>query len=740
MRIGVLSFLFVIVFVSSFLNAIDLRRVLNQSTQRYLQDVTTQMTNSIKETIRYKMVELTGVADSIASIRGHMNDAELVDFLDGKANIMQFDPLILFDTQGNFVFSEMDASLAAEIPLEDFFQMPSVQGSLRGEYHANYVGGQHIFYSVPVLENQRVRGVLIGVRSKENFQKMIASKSFDGDSLSCIIGSDGRVIISPTDLKPFLQIDDIFNDDSNKSTAAAINKMLENMADGQNGAMKFTAINGEELFLAYNSLGVSDWVLLTLIPADIIVRSVDRYVLRSFLIVGLTFLIFCIFLAVMYRSYNLHRRQLERSAFMDIVTGGLNNAGFQVKYRELVQSMEPFTYAIILLDFQGFKLINERFGSDIGNAMLRYFLNVMERHLDTTVELLARGELDHFFICMKEHDPAVIQSRLDGMIADINGFKDTDLPPCSVMFRQGACFVEDLKQDITILQDRARIACHDQSQDNVQYCVFYDESFNWKMKRERELNDLFEESMENDDFLVYLQPKIALKDDSLAGAEALVRWNHPQKGLIYPSDFIPLFERNGKICQLDLYMFEHVCKTLERWRKSGWGLIPISVNLSRQHFQDTDFLMCFSEIADRYDIPREMIEFELTESIFFTDQQIHVVEGCIRQMHALGFRCSLDDFGSGFSSLGLLKEFDVDALKLDRAFFLDLSGEKARDVVACLVELAEKLHVQTVAEGIETEDQLDYLRTIHCDLVQGYIFSKPLPIPEFEAWAGRLHS
>ncbi len=185
-------------------------------------------------------------------------------------------------------------------------------------------------------------------------------------------------------------------------------------------------------------------------------------------------------------------------------------------------------------------------------------------------------------------------------------------------------------------------------------------------------------------------------------------------------------------------MFERVCSLLKKWIQSGRKLFPVSVNLSRQHFKTPDFLHTFLKITEQYSVPRRLIEFELTESILFDDQRIEVVKNSIKQMHELGFLCSLDDFGSGFSSLGLLKEFDVDTIKLDRRFFLDISNPKTKDVIACLIELSERLGVHTVAEGIETREQLDYLRAVHCDMVQGYVFSRPLPVPDFENWIDGL--
>ena len=207
--------------------------------------------------------------------------------------------------------------------------------------------------------------------------------------------------------------------------------------------------------------------------------------------------------------------------------------------------------------------------------------------------------------------------------------------------------------------------------------------------------------------------------------------------MISPGDFIPLFEKNGNICRLDCYVFEEVCRTIDRWRREGRKLFPVSVNLSRQHFKRNDFLNQFADVAAKYRIPEGLLELELTESIFFDDNSIAMVRESINRMHELGFKCSLDDFGSGFSSLGLLKEFDVDTIKLDRRFFLDMSKPKAEDVVECLIDLAGRLKVKTVAEGIETQEQIDFLKQIHCDMVQGFFYSPPLRAEEFEEWADR---
>ena len=549
--------------------------------------------------------------------------------------------------------------------------------------------------------------------------------------MTCIVNSEAQVVISPTDLKPFLQLDSIFKSGGDTKAAQAVRKMKEALSQQQSGVFQFTATNELRLVMSYHPLGVNDWILLTLVPADLISGEANFYIFRAFLIVAGVSLLFALFLALSIRFYRKNRKQLEKIAFTDQLTGGMNNAAFQLKYQKLAETMCPGTYVVIMLNVKGFKFINENFGIVTGNDILKHIYGVLKRHIGEG-ELFARSEADHFFLCLKENEQEKIQWRLDGMISEINSFTlDSDIH-YSITILQGAYLIDEPELHIGIIQDRARVVCQETK------CLFYSSDITQKTKNEHELNALFEDSIENHDFHVVLQPKVRLADGAIGGAEALVRWIHPQRGMIYPSDFIPIFEKSDKIYRLDLYVFEEVCKWLKGQMDNGHSLFPISVNLSRRHFKNPNFLRSFSELKEKYTIPDKMIEFELTESIFFEMQQIEFVKNAINQIHRYGFLCSLDDFGVGFSSLALLNQFDVDTIKLDRQFFGDIANEKTQNVVASFIALADKLKIHIVAEGIETEEQLNYLRAMHCDMVQGYIFSKPLSISDFEKWCANM--
>ena len=264
-------------------------------------------------------------------------------------------------------------------------------------------------------------------------------------------------------------------------------------------------------------------------------------------------------------------------------------------------------------------------------------------------------------------------------------------------------------------------------------CKFYDKETAEKIKEEQEINALFSESLKNHDFKIYFQPKVSV--DRTCQVEALVRWDHRKRGIIYPDQFIPLFEHNGKICELDLYVFEEVCRIEADWLKQGKKAMEISVNISRFTLLNAGMEIWeeYRSVKEKYNIPDNLIEIELTETILMDESQIVYIQKLLQGFHSCGLKVALDDFGFAYSSLALLKAFDVDTIKLDRRFFVD-ENQKSREIVKYIIQLAHSLRMQVVAEGIEEKDQVEVLQEIGCDYIQGYVYSKPLPLEKFNIW------
>ena len=285
--------------------------------------------------------------------------------------------------------------------------------------------------------------------------------------------------------------------------------------------------------------------------------------------------------------------------------------------------------------------------------------------------------------------------------------------------------------DINTIMERANTARKTIKGGHKNSFAFYDKEMHKKILKEKEIENSMVDALNNGEFIVYFQPKYSLSDYQIIGAEALVRWDNPQKGLIPPIEFIPVFERNGFIVNIDFYVFEEVCKKIREWMDEGQKVVPISVNLSRMHFVNSNFIEKFKLIVDKYKIPTRLIELELTETAVLDN-----IEGLLDTMNNLkekGFVISMDDFGTGYSSLNLLKELPVDILKLDRAFFTEKDeSNNEKIVISNVIKMAKELKMKVISEGVETISQVEFLKQIGCDMVQGYLFSKPMPVKEFE--------
>lgn len=304
---------------------------------------------------------------------------------------------------------------------------------------------------------------------------------------------------------------------------------------------------------------------------------------------------------------------------------------------------------------------------------------------------------------------------------------------CELKFSCGVYRIDDIT-DINMIRANANLARTECKKRVLEDIVFYDEELKNRRVEEKELEYEAKEALENKEFLVYFQPKYEVSTEQIIGAEALVRWNHPVRGVLSPSSFIPVFEFNGFIVDLDLYVLEQVCELISAWLKVGITPVCISVNLSRVHLYEHNLVDQLLAVVNRYNVPPKYIEFELTESAFYEE-----TESLLRIMSEIknaGFRLSMDDFGSGYSSLNLLRRLPVDVLKLDKVFLEDCDEAddetRGKRIVMHVISMAKDLKMEVLAEGVETKDQKEFLQEARCDMIQGYYFARPMPLKEFE--------
>ena len=294
----------------------------------------------------------------------------------------------------------------------------------------------------------------------------------------------------------------------------------------------------------------------------------------------------------------------------------------------------------------------------------------------------------------------------------------------------GIYLVEDVTIPINLMCDRATLAARTVKGNAMNFCAFYDEQYRAEIIKNTEIERDMNAAISHKQFLMYLQPKYNLVTGKICGAEVLARWKHPVKGLIQPNDFIPLFERNGFILRLDEYMWEEACKTLARWRDEGRKLVPLSVNISRYHIQHNDLVGAWKRLIKKYRIPTSYLTLEITETFFYDSKDLYEV---LEQLQAMGFLLEVDDFGAGYSSLNMIRQIPVDTIKIDKDF-LDkkLSTEKGKIVISHTIAMAKDLKLGVIAEGVETKEHVDFLKSSSCDVAQGFFFAKPMPVKEFE--------
>ncbi|MBQ9484452.1 MAG: EAL domain-containing protein [Ruminiclostridium sp.] len=436
-------------------------------------------------------------------------------------------------------------------------------------------------------------------------------------------------------------------------------------------------------------------------------------------------------------AYLIKLRESEKSrdnanyaASYDVLTGLMNFRCFKshvVKYMETVFENDKFVF--LMADFSNFSYVNSRYGYKEGDELLKSFASAFSYFTDK-IRFVCRVEADRFCALAEYYDNIVndfenftrrfsSNELLVGGNSSFGIMSSAYIPDMTTAFSFDTCY------------DNANLALKFSKAHSIAICSVYKAEMREELNRTIEIAGDAMRALKNSEFKVFFQPKVSISHNNIVGAEALVRWIKPNGAIVTPDSFVPFLEKNGYIVNIDFFVYEEVCKYLRRRIDSGMPVVPISVNVSRIHMLKNDFINHLVEIVRRYRIDPELIELELTESVFIANE-----EDAIRTLGLLrekGFKVSIDDFGSGYSSLSLLKRMPVDVLKIDKGFF---SGEHIKEkesiLLSSVIDMADKMDIDIICEGVETEEQVDFLKHTNCDTAQGFFYAKPVPIADFE--------
>ncbi|HPE39086.1 MAG TPA: EAL domain-containing protein [Bacillota bacterium] len=413
----------------------------------------------------------------------------------------------------------------------------------------------------------------------------------------------------------------------------------------------------------------------------------------------------------------------------DPLTGLLNRAAFFDLAGSMIADHEPGYYCMACYDINHFKVINDQYGTKMGDAVLIQTGEVFEDGFAKEGGIVCRIMADHFAVLfpVSLFDTDVLTdirkraSTLDGQIAPIH-------------FTIGRYIVSDIALPVSAMYDRAMLASASAKGSADENIATFTESMRESVILEQRMVSEANNALVEKQFEVWLQPQYNHSNGALVGAEALVRWRHPERGLISPGLFIPLFEKNGFIYRLDKFVWEETCRLLRKWIDEDLHPVPVSVNISRNDVYHDDLVPFIIGLLDKYHLPVDLLRLEITESAFAKSgsQVISVV----KELVDYGFTMEIDDFGSGYSSLNTLKDVPAQVLKLDMRFLEGVENtSRGGNIIESVIRMAKWINMSVIAEGVETIEQANYLTSIGCSYIQGYLYSKPLPVAQYEQFA-----
>lgn len=707
-----------------------IRRELQAQIQENLKDVASQNVLAFEADIRDKQNLLVSMAEEITGVieDGH---GQVISMLEPLTDTYQFKRTGFIDENGIAYTTD---GYKRDLSFREFLKQ-AMQGNF-------YIAGpvddtlgdkeeKITVFSVPVYgkKNGEIKGALFATYQTKKFQEVINIDSFGGEGYNYIVEKDGTVIAgSPhSTLRIKSNILTYVKELTAKNQKNA-NKLLEEMENGKTGSIVLKLDDNNYVYYMpiHYSFNSESCYMLTIVPTQILMDRISP-VLRYVNILLLTIAVVILVTAFAYiYTYQKGRLKLLQLAYTDSLTNGDNYACFELKLEE----KKGVPGYLISMDFSEFKIVNNTCGAEKGDeAILNVWLILRKAiRLD---ELAARISADNFILFLEEEHQGALTERLCRITDMITKLSvELNIPRLSPYF---GIYAMKWSEPLEVAYSCANEAKHLVKGRHDTNYAFYDEVDFQQMMERKELEDRFESALENREFEVWYQPKYSADKAEIVGAEALIRWRKPDGTLIPPFKFIPLFEQNGLISELDEYVFRAVCEQQKEWERAGKGLLPISVNISRASLYYSNVVEKYKNILAEYEVEAKYVPLEITESATIDNMEIR---GLIDEFHAAGFPLLLDDFGNGYSSLATLNVMHFDILKLDKSLVDHIGDENGEKLLYYTIKLAKSLGMKITAEGVEYQEQVIFLQNLKCNDIQGFFFSKPLPLDEYQRQVG----
>lgn len=701
----------------------EVRRNLKNEMQNTLRDVAEQNNVAVQKEIEARFQLLYSIAQEIGEEPDKVN--EMLDSTRSFVENYRFKRI-------GYVYP-IGVAYTTDGFIQDMSYLDFVQKGMNGKIcitdalsgaigdDARYINQ----FSVPVYNKDRseVNGVLFATYRTEWFEDILNTQAFEGRGYSCIIKAGGDVI-AHSQGSPIYGASNFFIYMKANGDSQAIEEMQTAMEAGLSGTGSFNLDGNQDFYYVPLSLedGELDWYMVTLVPDEIlttrmqpIMGNVDQMLLFLILVIICGVTIFLL-------SDQMRRKELFHLAYTDPLTEGDNIAC----YREKMKRKKGVHGYVTAMDLTQFKIINNTFGMEMGDRTLIEVWEVLHDSIREN-ELAARIYADRFIMFFVESRKQKVKERLDKLVMDISKVSERlNIPRLIPVFGVFETYnLDDAERDYGNAVQAKRLV---KGRRDCNY-AFYEELDYNQVLEDKAIEDGFELAIAREQFEIWYQPKYNTDTGSIVGAEALVRWRKEDGTLFPPFKFIPIFEKNGMIPRLDEYVFSAVCKQQKKWEREGRKILPVSVNISRVSLYYYNIVEKYKAITDSNDLKTDFVQLEITESATIDNGE---VSGLIERFHQAGFQMLLDDFGSGYSSLSTLNVMHFDTMKLDKSLIDYIGDENGEKLLQYITKLGQNLGLHITAEGVETEEQLAFLKDLGCDDIQGFYFSKPVSAQEFE--------
>ena len=707
----------------------SLRNILLNQQKIYLQEVTKRASVDFAGYLEREMQALQAISTVFSNFSTYSSLEEYLIILDELAKSYVFKDI------GLFMINDKTAYFENGETIKDFLSQDLINEVLEGKSKISNLSSDPftkepiIVYVTPFIVNDRTEAILFATQRIEEFQTILAKYKISKEGFMAVLNKKDQLIVDtsnssfqPQDLKQLLSL-------YGTKGLMLYNNLMSNISKTDMGVFSYMTENSRKQklisFVKMSVLGLEDWHLLFVIPSDVVMMLQKKIFLGSLIFCFALLISFALVLAFIEKREHIQRQEIFDTAFKDRLTGTFNMPRFRMETEKILKQYRNQTFALVILDVDKFKLINDLYGSRQGDLVLNHIANVLNENTDINKgEIFCRLIGDTFLVLINYRENKDITDRLEKIYKAIqNCYAITDIHYNIVTHFGIYKITEDLP--FYLMLDRASLAKKTAKESINEKYVFYDDNSLKNVLQNKEIENSMYQALKEDEFKLYFQPKCSLDKNAICGAEVLVRWQNRKRGLIQPDVFIPIFERNGFITKLDFYVLEKTLQTLRAWIDEGLKPCKLSINFSRLHLKDRLSLAKIKILLDLYKIPANLIEIEITESTVMhdTEQAKKFIEG----LHSLGLSVAMDDFGAGFSSLNVLKDLPFDTLKIDKEFLRDFgTNPRTLAVLEGIVTMLKNMKICIVVEGVETNEQASFLTSLKCNLAQGILYYKPV--------------